>query len=134
MSKIHIRNFAHSVIWFYFLDFGLDFCENERRNSNLGRLTLTNFSVLGNGTKTINQNGTFLQMFFVQGGNGSTYGSYVLSGYGIGTSSRYHAASIENGESISVSIEGTSFVVSNTAPSSAQCALMRIIGNMPTII
>ena len=77
-------------------------------------------------------------MLFAQGGLGSAYATYVLSGYGIGGNKRYHAIEITgNAEFLSITISGNDydydFVVKNNIDTNAVLCLVLIQGDAPTI-
>ena len=94
---------------------------------------LISFNVLMGQTATITESSTFTQMLFFQGNSASAYGAYILTGYGPGTTSRYHVASIFDNDAITVSISDNAFIIANNSGSDLYGRLLLINGPSPTI-
>ena len=100
---------------------------------------LINFSISINEEIKISERWEpFTQLLFMQGTTGDAYGIHALSGYGSGTSVRYHIGDILKSENVTIKINDTEcaqeFIVRNQSISTLSCTLMIIQGNIPTII
>lgn len=86
-------------------------------NNNLGNIRNEQYSLSAGGTLTISHSGSpFTCLVVAQGSEASLWGSYILHGYGPGTTLRNHIITLGAGEGISVSISDNSFIITNLKP------------------
>lgn len=89
----------------------------NEQNNNLGNIRNKQYSLSAGGTLTISHSGSlFTCLVVAQGTEASLWGSYILHGYGPGTTLRNHIITLGAGEGISVSISGNSFIITNLKP------------------
>ena len=101
------------------MDKGIDDLDNaiEELNNNLGNIRNEQYSLSAGGTLTISHSGSpFTCLVVAQGSEASLWGSYILHGYGPGTTLRNHIITLGAGEGISVSISDNSFIITNLKP------------------
>lgn len=91
------------------------------------------FEIIQGEAAIIIEAGTFSQMLFLQGNSGDSYGAYVLTGYGPGSSVRYRMASLFDNSSISISINENTFVITNNSGSNLNATLLMVLGTTPDI-
>lgn len=97
-------------------------------------ITYSTYSIYENQTMTIEENdNSFYQLIVFRGSIGSGYNAVLLTGYGIGTDSRYHYKLLDDGSAISISISDTSFVIKNEVQSGLTARIFNLYGNSPTV-
>ena len=104
------------------------------KNTDIGQFKYVAGSIPASGTLQIVHNGVpFAYMVFVQGNMGWAYASYIVQGYGTGTTDRDHFFTLQNGNEITAKIVNNSFVVTNTSTSIVEVRVIVFMGELPTL-
>ena len=99
-------------------------------------ITYSTHTIPTNGTMTIEEktNGSFYQLAVFRGSIGNGYNAVLLTGYGIGTDSRYHYKLLDDGNAVDISISNTSFIIINKSSNNSLIAkIFRLYGSAPTV-
>lgn len=99
-------------------------------------ITYSDYNIPANGTMTIEEgsNNLFYQLVIIRGTLGTGYNVLLLTGYGIGTDSRYHYKLLDDGNAVDISISNTSFIITNkSSNNSLNARIFRLYGNAPTV-
>lgn len=79
-------------------------------------------------------NNSFYQLAVFRGSIGNGFNAVLLTGYGIGTDSRYHYKLLDDGNAVDISISNTSFIITNkVSNNSLNARIFNLYGKSPTV-
>ena len=78
-------------------------------------------------------NSSFYQLVIFRGPLGTGYNAVLLTGYGVGTDSRYRYKVLDDGSAVNISVSDTSFIISSKVGNALTSRIFLLLGKAPTI-
>lgn len=80
---------------------------------------------------TINEgeNNNHYQLLLIRGSIGSGYGAFLLTGYGVGSDSRYKVIKLDDSNSVDITISDTSYIVTPTVNTQMYIQIIYLMEN-----
>ena len=103
-------------------------------DTNLGQFKYIAGSIPASGTlQIVNSGNPFAYIVSAQGTFGESYASYIVQGYGGGTTIRNHFTSLQNGEHLAAKIVDNAFVITSTTTATTAVAVIVLMGDPPAL-